>query len=422
MNRKFFSWIPTTSGRLSFSLASSEARSNSIFHRSNLSSGGRFFVAIKERRGSDFTFPFLSSSNTSRATMERLIQGNWAHSYYICYFKLSRDYEVLRGRAVLVSPVQWPSIRHRVLEVCESIPAALDDSFELDGFFRDFHKVGISSIRFSVRRNGSVFLHADFMDEKSVEVLLREGEAPGEFLCSHAYYLIREVFHTHRYHSSDSDTIINVYRAGWRKKINFSLGRKIVALRKNGDAESLEKARGILTYLEAFRSHVMKPHEVKQHKFSTRILREGIELDHEIAVRSTGRDLVSVARAMLRNVAGASLAAVAYLKMNYDVNKIVFSSEIDLFNLKNVNVIRDTTKRKEDFVEIYIRYTDDLIVLAVILFVSWGLLGIRSRFFASAMRDMIRLAIARPGLVRFLSVFGFVSCVVVLIFATARSV
>ena len=111
-------------------------------------------------------------------------------------------------------------------------------------------------VRFKLKRCGQVRLFGiEFTD-----LVLNYGKfttSDKSYLYAQCYIFLKDMVHRHRHHDSADDTFVEMrrYNRGWKKGIAFQLMRRIIKRPIKNDPESFQEALGVLAYLKSFQSH-----------------------------------------------------------------------------------------------------------------------------------------------------------------------
>ncbi|WP_152553000.1 hypothetical protein [Nitratireductor basaltis] len=140
-----------------------------------------------------------------------------------------------------------------------------------------FQRYSILTLNFTLKRTGEVSIGVE--NVKNEFYATKNGEDIDHILASQGYFFLRDLFHTHKFHSPTTDTIIDVYRdrEDWKREVNYALARKVIALRRQNTVRSIRKAIGVLSYLEAFRKHLLDEQQRKDVYFAIPTTRKSLE-------------------------------------------------------------------------------------------------------------------------------------------------
>ncbi len=250
----FEGWVPTVSGRLSFSIAGESNSHGRVVHSHSLHLGSRFFVCYQKRYISDTTIPFLTYYPMIREISDWLFFGRTGKFTFIAISKISQDREYIRGFVGFMPYQDWKKKTRDAFRARMDKVNDFGDTEELYPHFMEQLSQMACTSKFIISRDGYVKIEIssieqkaldDFRDAQSLEILYQH-------FASHVYFFIRELFHTHKYHGDSSDTILDIYSQKWKENIVHTLLRRITLLRRERSVFAAAKAKGILSYLESF--------------------------------------------------------------------------------------------------------------------------------------------------------------------------
>ncbi len=267
----YYGWIPNVIGRLSFSFSGLSSFPSRVVFSSNLRNSGRFFAGFQRRDLSDTSIPVISRSKTAKRFIDRHFYGKTGDFYFLCLMKAREDSSAIQGKVFVYERSEWKNFRCEIRKRISEVERLDDNSTCLENYF-DGTIVGdiFISSKFLMQRDGSINIdiikapdHSEF------------NEQPGNINHASAaqiYFFIRDLFHTHKFHSPDTDTILDVYKndKNWKADVNYALARKAIALRRQETPSSLRRCIGIVSYLESFRTNMITSKERIEHKFSTK--------------------------------------------------------------------------------------------------------------------------------------------------------
>jgi len=111
-------------------------------------------------------------------------------------------------------------------------------------------------IQFCLSRAGLIKLFKLKLGQK-----LRETESQEilyKYFVAQSYFFIKDMVHRHRHHGAEDDTFIEIQpsREGWKKMIAFQLSKRIIRRPVNLNLDSYQSAIGILAYLRAYQAAI----------------------------------------------------------------------------------------------------------------------------------------------------------------------
>lgn len=252
--KTFCSWIPNVIGRLSFSISGLGSHPSRVVFGSNLRDGGRYFAGYQRRDLSDTTIPLLGRVGAVKRFIDKHFFGKTGDFYFVCLMKKSENSEYIKGKVFVFDRSDWLAImepfKNKMIKVksMDRSDTILSKQFErIIGSTESFF-----SSNFRLDRNGIIKISLN----SSVEPMYFEDQNfDSEHACAaQVFFFLRDIFHTHKFHSPDTDTILDVYpeNGDWMKSIEYALARKAIALRRQDTQLSLRRSIGIVSYLRSF--------------------------------------------------------------------------------------------------------------------------------------------------------------------------
>lgn len=230
----FKGWIPSVTGRLSFSQigqVTSSRLHNSDYEQSN---DGCYLYCyeIRTAKIDDSIFKFKS-------ILKRLFGVN-------VVFELTGKSEFINhNQPKLIGKVNCYILnKHR----WAITPGMLQE-----------HKPTFG-LSFVIERNGIVKLHNLIIDNNNLDFEGYDNKHLVKEFVSQCYFFLKDMIHRHRHHSGGHDTFIEPQfdMEGWENKIAYQLGKRIIRRPINGNVESYQSTLGIIAYLRAFQNAVGK--------------------------------------------------------------------------------------------------------------------------------------------------------------------
>ncbi len=261
-------WIPNVLGRLSYSIAGQSGSPSRIVFEGDLEDAGINFICYQKRNLSDTSVPFLSEWPWPRLLVDRYVYGKDGRFYFACYLTYDKVADELHGRAYCFVRSEWERPKAALRVAMTTLhDAHLGTPFDFINSVDarvSHHAHAACSLR--IRRNGHITLEMLRTPQDNQLLMFRDAE---QAFASQLYFFVRDLLHTHKFHSRTTDRILDVYRdAGWQHRVNYALARKSIRLRRNAKALALHRSLGILSYLKSFRSSVMTESERSALPFS----------------------------------------------------------------------------------------------------------------------------------------------------------
>ena len=316
----YIGWIPTVSGWLSFSHAGSVAVSHYVLEASAFNNtlqdkiGIKALVVHQQRNLSDrpfSTFPLISQIGNGR-------RGLW--DFFACLRELDKNgKQVLCGRVWILSSAANDTAEQRKIAkkiastqtLCEQEYISLETELDAACRGRLWYCISVEVFRDGTCRLSSVRRS----DVENINDATSKGlRVASSRLCAfEVHSFIKDVFHRHKYHAPDDDTIapmVEISDEGkasdttslqeWAKRTTHYLHSSVISFSRNSlKIEMLQDAKGILCYLDSFQ----KTHQPNgaDPAFNITCLENSIKnsIDKEDFVRKDWRALFTFITVML---------------------------------------------------------------------------------------------------------------------------
>lgn len=282
----FKGWLPTITGKLSFSrIQSHKATSGYIEVYNTFDYVRRDIVAIQKRwsfdapisaklfdkfgKRSEHQF-FILRANDDVAHMPSSNMATKNPDF------VEDKHALLSGKIFIYMPLNArlrrtqvdkskTSLHETILKFNKKVQSAKiarrripDANFEVDqlvrqGSIRDIFIV----VNFSLLRSG----------EAKFEVERRNGKLSPSLtdnkICNHAYFFLRDLIHRHYHHEAKSDNTLKTHPASnddytWRRNTLYGLVRLALIARQENNPEKCKNALGIVAYAKAFQDHLAR--------------------------------------------------------------------------------------------------------------------------------------------------------------------
>lgn len=346
----YFSWIPTVSGRLSYSHIGESiwpTRCVCVNQIDSSSSDPNHCQAIflQTRYCDDFVIPFISRGGGWRGWLRNKIvsrlsgQNKFSGQHYFIGIidKISDQDELLDKLHGRVYPVlDIGSGKNSSRKAINKIKA---DIFVIEAekpreklckIIEDVEQKITNScpvvINFSIVRNGIVELTPEKISHNTPykmdvnEVVLKD-------YAEQAFFFLRDISHNHQHHEPDSDTIVRVHKGctNYRKQIYFDLFRYIVRFKRTRSSKNIMRASGLLAYANSFKSickdHGDFPNDYQVENLKMSLDAAQFELDYK-ALQKNSR--LSIVLTLSFSFFGALLALTSLSQFaNIDIKKLI---------------------------------------------------------------------------------------------------
>jgi len=267
---RFKGWLPTVSGRLSFSVfgyadhpskvvsanvADGKTRIIICYQKRNLSDSlfGEYFARAFFGLSGKFWFALLARADDCATAEDSPLEG---------HLFLFHERQLWRKEAeVLVRPAQ------RDLRAFESMTGSMSLSSYFGSHFTDLASslASLSSFnaRFQTQRDGETLIDIPALSGFSSNSPAFPDDEPQRGHIIHAvtsqlFYFLRDVGHVHQHHNPSTDTVVNLHLFDgkddltWRCETLRALYRKVLEYKRRKDVAVYGASLGVLAYAEAF--------------------------------------------------------------------------------------------------------------------------------------------------------------------------
>lgn len=265
----FKGWVPTVSGRLSFSVVG-DARYPTKSITSNVAGQNtRYIITYQKRNRLDAIVP-----NFFAATVFGLKGILW----FLCIAKCSNDAsnadDELSGKMYLFTKDLW---RGRVEQIVKKAQDDLDDyCFSQHGKLSEFLDNRLKNIQEEVCLNSVFVVDFSLARTGTVSISVPEGiqsivhsSAPTfptnkdlrlerfHAVCSQLFFYLKDIAHTHQHHEPSTDTMIDLYAVDgddfrWRCEVLRFLQRRILQFKRTPSQGTINASFGLLAYAKSF--------------------------------------------------------------------------------------------------------------------------------------------------------------------------
>jgi hypothetical protein len=271
MDHNFKGWVPTVTGRLSFSLI----RGNEEGYNCNLNTNiNRFVIGTSKR--------YLSDSVLPKFIIRHLLNHEPDY-WFVCLASSGNDpansSDSLEGKIFIFdNKLRWQQINAFIKNKVDLLEKSSDD--DLNTIFNrivtesDEHLLNqsLSACDFVLKRNGITELRIsqDILEKTSPEAPKISVNSKGELeniknRCAQMFFFLKDLTHIHQHHASSMDTLVTVYPVidnkdcRWKSETLRVLQRKILEYKRlisrdsNGGVHSIrDSALGTLSYMKSF--------------------------------------------------------------------------------------------------------------------------------------------------------------------------
>ena len=269
MSRLYKSWVPSVTGRLSFSHI---GQSNSKFptYTTNVQDQDiQYLICYQERELSDASFLFSLLQKIPVLGKRYLTE-----SLFVCLARTRTDengqkHEILAGRLFIVSSQQeiddaikaTTSSQRNLRQTIVSKEGLRKFQIDYDALEEELFRYCSESVSFELRRTGETLVRYDPTKPKSDNAPQIPTEMARErythMISAQLYFFLKDIVHRHQHHDDKTDTILDIHYAGvddisWRREILYQLYRKVIQYKQSNKPSTTLQSLGVLAYIEAF--------------------------------------------------------------------------------------------------------------------------------------------------------------------------
>ncbi|MCB1735173.1 MAG: hypothetical protein H6981_06120 [Gammaproteobacteria bacterium] len=286
-NYKFKAWIPTITGRISFSTFGRANPFPRSFAENVADADTRYAIAFHERRLLDAALPFKD--------LLALIFNNRGRFVFVaigeCSDDPSDDDDAMVGKVFIFTKKLWTTeVQLAIDKVAHKLGEARGQSWKYKAPLRAGHHKSQQELcdsligrcafvaNFKIERNGvtelvipsDAILHKDApkFELKDEQITDDEYAHRVHIVAAQAFFFLRDITHTHLHHSAKSDLIVDAYPVEvsydaegkpyeddvrWRRFTLRALYRAAVSFKKKRHSATFASCLGTLNYVVAFK-------------------------------------------------------------------------------------------------------------------------------------------------------------------------
>ncbi len=266
---RFRSWLPTVTGRLSFSSFGHSLHPSPTEYTNRAAADERCLVCSQGRIGIDATIPLS------------LAQAIWDRDGDLVYVALckavaigQRRQEALTGHVFIVQrKVAWQEAE-QIVEALRRLLASYVDpersgqlstfiENEWDNCIRELKRRCAFEVEVEICRSGKTTIT---VDEESLTNPNRPSlgntrqlqERFAHRLAAQVFYFLRDIGHHHQHHDPTTDTIVDLFRFdgsddfSWREQVLYNIYRTIIQYKRNPQNKQFHECLGLLAYASTF--------------------------------------------------------------------------------------------------------------------------------------------------------------------------
>lgn len=272
MKYVFRGWVPTVTGRLSFSEFGRTTFPSPAIFANAADQRLRYIVCYQARDTADFTLPFRSFLGPQLLNMV-------GRMWFVCIARSEphegREQEKLAGHLFIFHAKSgWrtqsePAVRtaQNLLRYCRfGTDRGIEMTFQphYEYLAKSLSAAASFHAEFDLRRTGTLELRFDDEAPRSETApdLPYDGRERAHIVhivAAQLFFFLRDIGHRHQHHDPTTDTVVDLHRItdddhdlDWRLSTLYSLYRKIIAYKRNVDSGLFHASLGILAYAQTF--------------------------------------------------------------------------------------------------------------------------------------------------------------------------
>lgn len=269
----FRSWLPTVSGRLSFSSFGHSIYPRATRYTNRASGDERFLICFQRRIGIDAALPFASAF--ANALWDR--DGDFI---YVTLCKAvpheDRPQEALVGDVFILQRKVVGSEAQQVVDALRKLLARYKEAefagklskyieHEWDRCCRDLDRMCAFRVAMEVCRSGKTTIEIDDAtlvrtDWPSLGDTPQDREKFAHRLAAQIFYFLRDIGHHHQHHDPATDTIVDLFPFdgrddfSWREQVLYNIYRTIIQYKRNPKNKQFHECVGLLAYASTFQA------------------------------------------------------------------------------------------------------------------------------------------------------------------------
>lgn len=276
-NLIFKGWVPTATGRLSFTAFGDTDYPTKYRRYGNVNR----FCVVQKRSLLDTALPLPFSGRFARVIREyasRAISGLSGDFIFVMLGSVEETTNSADGFLFIVSCRR----NREVLERLETKLANLSFGYDIHPYDYE-NAIGFLDeeasryARFSLLRSGECLIE---IENRSSE---QRASRLDNIVANQLFFFLKDCFHKHQHHHPTHDAILPIYPVSdemdnsWISRTQYRLYRQIIRFKRYKDHKTLYRASGVLAYAQAFEQNFQRTTEIQE--FRT------IELEKSLSVR-----------------------------------------------------------------------------------------------------------------------------------------
>lgn len=271
----FRGWVPTVTGRLSFSVLGRTTTPQKAYFENVADSECRRLVIFQSRDTGDAVLPlpkiernflFILVAETTHFQKHENLSG-------IAYIVRKKNWRVAKQKIEVfqdclrtaAEEITSGSIKSMSATIVAPQKALLD---ELD-------HISIFKAHIKMSRSGTTDIRYDPITKHKEPVTFPTDEFLKErmfrAISAQVFYFIKDISHHHQHHHKTTDTITDIYPISspnddteWRASTLYSMYRKVIEYKRRPEKDTFNDCLGLLAYADSFRKISESEHKFSQ--------------------------------------------------------------------------------------------------------------------------------------------------------------
>jgi len=245
--REYYGWVPTITGRLSFSTIGTGKNPEKEFKFFKALGPSRCTVVAQKRRTTDAVLGRFGDFLNRRRKRE-------GHSVFVFFGETNKntEFSILSGPCVELDEVKFEELKPHLEEL-----GKLRNKEEVRSKFEDCAKQFLEAAAVRPGAYSAIEIQRDGKAKISFVPDDRVNQQVAGILASQVFFFLRDITHIHQHHAPATDTILDVTPVsagedGWKRETLYSLYRWVIHRKRDKSLVSLINCTGVLAYAEAF--------------------------------------------------------------------------------------------------------------------------------------------------------------------------
>lgn len=285
MTQIYRGWIPTITGRLSFSAIGSGQLDQKQNHVYKCIDDVCYTVVVQMRRTSDAPLKIFDK-----------LYNQTPHFVFILITESHAPFHECHGSVWVIDIKKYQDMRG-YFQKCsqpQSNNSFCDNLSEIKKKLDQNDEISKSKSAVLIRRDGLC------------EIKLEETADTAEVVANQVYYFLKDAAHTHQHHEDKSETILKSYKYSekdkihWKRETIYALYRWVIQQKRNKDVICYYNAMGVISYAESFKELHLSNEDSSELKYNA---------THTVqSLKNSAKSLQSEDRNTILTTVGAVLA------------------------------------------------------------------------------------------------------------------